>query len=344
MTTTITGTGFLALDVLESELSGPPARTWAGGSFGNVLAIMAYLGWRSLPVSVLGLDTAGKRAMEDMGSVGVDTRFVQQVQGWQTPLVLQRIYRTIHGRPASRFVWTCPHCGRWLPRYRPLRLADARLIAAQLPDHEVFYFDRVSPGVLQLAEASLSRGALVVFEPTSVGDERLFTRALALAHVVKYSNDRLPGIGEFLSGPEPNILIETMGADGLRYKFGHSQGAPWRALLPFEIENVRDSVGAGDWCTAGFLYKAAQHGRAGFDELPRPAIESALQFGQALGALACTYEGARGPMYALTKSRLLSAVAKIEQDPVRTRARPQDPTPAAEWSDFCPSCVDSRSE
>lgn len=47
----------------------------------------------------------------------------------------------------------------------------------RLPAAEVFFFDRVSRGALQLAKASSERGAVVVFEPSGVGDPNLFREA-----------------------------------------------------------------------------------------------------------------------------------------------------------------------
>ena len=85
-----------------------------------------------------------------------------------------------------------------------------------------FFFDRVSRGTLNLARASAESGALVVFEPSGVGEPRLFREAWSIAHVVKYSNDPLRDIADLhLGESERNGLlleIETLGSDGLRYR------------------------------------------------------------------------------------------------------------------------------
>ena len=65
----------------------------------------------------------------------------------------------------------------------------------------MFFFDRVSPGALHLARACAERGAIVFFEPSGVGNATLFRQAWEVAHVVKYSHERLselPETGAFL--------------------------------------------------------------------------------------------------------------------------------------------------
>jgi hypothetical protein len=53
---TVVGSGFIALDVIEGDQGEHFA---AGGTCGNVLSILAWLGWRSLPWRVCN-DGAGR--------------------------------------------------------------------------------------------------------------------------------------------------------------------------------------------------------------------------------------------------------------------------------------------
>ena len=75
---------------------------------------------------------------------------------------------------------------------------------------------------LDLAKVSNDLGALIVFEPSGIGDPKLFREAWSLAHVIKYSHERLRDIADLELGQSDHIgvllEIETLGADGLRYR------------------------------------------------------------------------------------------------------------------------------
>ena len=47
------GTGLVALDIVFNGDSTVPPRMWAGGSCGNVLTILSYLGWQAVPLARL---------------------------------------------------------------------------------------------------------------------------------------------------------------------------------------------------------------------------------------------------------------------------------------------------
>ncbi|NJR56859.1 MAG: hypothetical protein HC768_21350 [Acaryochloris sp. CRU_2_0] len=47
------GTGLLALDVVFSDRLNDPLGLWAGGTFGNVMVALSYLGWDSYPIARL---------------------------------------------------------------------------------------------------------------------------------------------------------------------------------------------------------------------------------------------------------------------------------------------------
>ncbi len=340
------GTGLVALDIVVTDREGARPRCWAGGTCGNVLAILAYLGWRSYPAAPLGEDTAADRILEDLRHFGVKTRFLQRSETRHTPIVVERIRKCKSGMPRHRFVWTCPNCGAWLPAYQALRATEARVLASRMPNPSVFFFDRVSRGAIDLARASAALGALVVFEPSGVRDERLFREAIGLSHVVKYSHERLGRLRETLRFERPLLEIETLGQEGLRYRAGggKKQSTRWIQMAAYPVAELRDTAGAGDWCTAGILHSLGRHGAHGLRAASDEQIENALRLGQALGAVKCRHEGARGTMYALTRRKLESAVAKIIQGD--TPSCVEDDTEDRQLGDLlqmiCPFCDKTR--
>ena len=184
--------------------------------------------------------------------------------------------------PRHRFVWTCPTCGAWLPGYRPLLAEEARKIAAAMPAPRVFFFDRLSRGALELAEACAKSGALIVFEPSGLGDEKLFNEAVALAHILKYSNERLGHMRRKWKDATPALEIETMGGEPAL----SSQEAGILRMVraaPNQVTTLRDTAGAGDWCTAGILHGLGAIGSRGLATAGTDTIETALRLGRGSG-------------------------------------------------------------
>src|SRR5690348_5521733 len=68
----IVGTGFIALDVLITHESPDQLFFSAGGTCGNILAILGYLGWSSVALSRLSKDFAGEWVFGDLRRWGVN--------------------------------------------------------------------------------------------------------------------------------------------------------------------------------------------------------------------------------------------------------------------------------
>lgn len=99
-----------------------------------------------------------------------------------------------------------------------------------------------------------------------------------------------------------------MGTGGLKFRCFNE--TDWTQIEGYSIDNVVDAAGAGDWCTAGMLWHIyRQFGN--FEDLSPNGVSRALQFSQALSALNCTFEGARGLMYNVNKTELLLYVQHI---------------------------------
>jgi len=300
------GTGLIALDVIINGTDGGKASLWAGGSCGNVLTILSFLGWSSYPIANHKQDSASETILKDMVHWGVNSRFVFRSEKGITPIVVERLHS--NGKSSTHeFQFRCPICGAKLPRNRPIPLEKMSEIKENMPSVQVFYFDRVSRAALALAKVQKERGALIVFEPATLSKERLFRESLDIAHVVKYSGKQID-ISRYNSGVP--LEIQTLGAEGLRYRLRPTEHSSneWQKLPAFHVPNPTDSAGAGDWCTTGIIHSIGQNGADGFLRASGSSIKNALIFGEALAALKCMYKGARGIMYRLTKEELKSIV------------------------------------
>lgn len=339
----VVGTGLIALDVtIEANAKRDPW-LWTGGTCGNVLTILSYLGWQAFPVARLNGDSASRRVEEDLTRWQVRLDHAKTTPGSRTPIVVHRISKTPKGLPFHRFSWTCPNCGAWFPGYRAVLASAAQSIAQRLGTPKVFFLDRVSRGALVLAKACIAKGAVVFFEPSGFGEPRLFREALRLAHILKYSNERVRSFHSMGNGGGPLLEIETLGAEGLRYRsrIAGVRTEGWEHLEAYQVAELKDAGGAGDWCTAGIIHALAQKGLRGLVKARRRQVEGALRFGQALAAWNCGYEGARGGMYSVDKRTFRRHVQSIvSQDGSKVSQREVPNAGVRQTFEcICPACA-----
>ena len=298
---TCVGAGLLTLDLVFSQDTPGRYQVRSGGSCGNVLTILAYLGWKSNPVARIGRDEGGNIVLKDLAGFGVDTGFVVQEESNSTPAILQAVKKSPHGSRTHSYSLRCPQCGSYLLRYRAISGAMAGAVVKQIPETAVFYFDRVSRGTLNLAKHYRKHGSLIVFEPSSITDEKLFSEAATLVHLLKYSVERLPDIAYLVGGEDIPLEVQTLGPEGLRYRWRGNNGARhlWNFMPAYPVIDMVDEAGAGDWCTAGIISALGQQGATTFWQSEPQELEQALKLGQAMAAVNCNFPSARGAMYSL---------------------------------------------
>jgi fructokinase len=327
------GVGFIALDVIE--VGSDCYRVQAGGSVGNVQILLAGLGWQTGPIARLGDDAASTRLVADLERWSVRLDGITRSRSGSTPIIVQTTGRRSPAGRRHRFSTTCPRCGAALPRFQPISLAEARQIAAVWRPPQVLHFDLLSRSALALARRAANAGALIVFEPYHAGFPRLFREALALAHVVKYSRSRRRHLPGRLQGPNTLLEIETLGAEGVRYRGSkYTCGNRWQRAPAIPRERFVDAAGAGDWFTAGWLDRVGRAGRAGFEALACPELEAAIQHGQRLAAWNCGFRGARGGMWVRDWQHLAPAEPAAWADAATGDEPSAEPWPTA----LCPRC------
>jgi len=340
---TVIGTGLVALDVVVNEKRQNGPHLWAGGTCGNVLAVLSFLGWRAFPIARLGNDSASEFVKKDLAQCKVRLDFTSLEPRARVPIIIQHLTQRKSGLPFHRFSWNCPSCGGWLPPYRAVLESAAQEILPRIEHAHVFFFDRVSRAALTLAQKSAADGALVVFEPSCSQDRKQFQEALKIAHVLKYSHERSGNLKPLLARvkQQPLLEIETLGADGLRFR-GQLMGknsVAWQRLDAYELKEFRDPSGAGDWCTAGIIHKLGQGGWETFRRVTRRKLLDTLVFSQALAAWACRYEGARGGMYHSDQKTLFQEVEWIINGKAGNLPRPDTPSQIV-TSVFKGLCID----
>lgn len=307
------GAGQIALDLFISPDSEMPVRCWVGGTCGNVLFILSYLGWDAYPITRMNGDAASKHVRADMERWGVHLDWTDCPPTTHTPIVVQELRRSRDGQSKHRFSWSCPNCGERLPPVKTVTVDAVEKIKPALADASVFFLDRLSRANLILAAEASAQGAVVVFEPSSKSNDRYMAEAIALAHVVKYADDRLNSIPDIMAdGSAVLIEVQTLGERGLKYRHRLGRGlTDWMHLKAISAPRLADTCGSGDWCTAGLIAKTAGDGKKGLCRAGARGVRTALRYGQALAAWNCSFEGARGGMYAVTRQEFESQIPSL---------------------------------
>ena len=303
---TVAGAGYIALDILLASKHDRQLRRRAGGTCGNVLAILSFLGHASVPIARLGTDKAADLIISDLKSTGVDCRHVQRDPSGRTP----RVVEFLPEQPGSRhrFAFKCPMCQRRFPRRtEPIYEQGNESIHQIKP--ALFFFDRSGPTTIKLAMEARESGALVMFEPDSFRSNGNFNKALQLSDVVKYSVSRTgQSIEPWLSktAHKPWLVVETMDGQGLRYMTRPGlDDLIWKHQDPFLVDSPADQAGAGDWCSAGLISRLLETSAS--ERWRDRSVEKALAFGQSLAAASILFEGPRGYLEKSSRRKVLRA-------------------------------------
>lgn len=338
----VVGAGLIVLDVTVSAISPAPAYpAWTGGTCGNVLAILSFLGWKSHAVGRIGNDAAGTSLLRDLLDAGVDPTNLDREEAG-TPIILHRVIADRRGGVRHGYSFECPQCDRRYPSFRPVLVPRAEAASDVVRAAKVFFFDRVSRGILDMATAAKENGATVFFEPSAAGDEKQFIEAYERSDVVKYARDRRPKFEPWLkkvtARQRAPLEIETRGGEGLVFRLRGERR--WRTRVAKSVPLLRDASGAGDWLTAGLLYAAAREGTLAEVLAEAGAVERALEVGESLAVYNCQFEGPRGAMYASGVDASTQMLTKIDAR-LRRKLTSETKRPALQMTltGICSACV-----
>ncbi|MBK7635905.1 MAG: hypothetical protein IPJ13_17695 [Saprospiraceae bacterium] len=115
-------------------------------------------------------------------------------------------------------------------------------------------------------------------------NNKQFDECLDVAHILKFSNDRIKDFTKKHTTQRVPLEIITLGKNGLKYRFSHDLNAnTWVDLPSYKISYVMDGAGAGDWFSAGIISKLASGGIKSFNKSNDSNCKKALVYGQSLG-------------------------------------------------------------
>ncbi|WP_181142703.1 PfkB family carbohydrate kinase [Xanthomonas arboricola] len=290
----LVGTGLLALDlIVQHDDAGQRLTASGGGTCGNVLAILARLGWDSSWLGAMGPSAPGRILIEEMQRGGVQMH--TSPDDAQAPIFAHHINICADGHASHWFSDACPVCARRLPRYSRPSDSWLRDQAHLVQSADVFFVDRLSAGALDLARVAHRCGALVVYEPSSTSDTPWMADMIAIADVVKFSSDRASVLRGCTPANERTLWVETRGRDGLQWSL--SRVGADREVTPAEHNShAIDACGAGDWFTSALLFGLA-HTQKRPDELTFAQLTALMRQASGVAAWSCGFLGARGGLY-----------------------------------------------
>jgi sugar/nucleoside kinase (ribokinase family) len=307
------GAGLVALDIVMNGNPKIPLKLFAGGSCANVLTILSFLQWDVFPIARLHNNNASKKLLSDLNDWKVNTSLITLTPDGSTPIIIQRIKKDKNGNSVHNFQFRNPDNGEWLPSYKPVLGSEVESLTRKSPVPSIFYFDRVNRSSIDLAKYYKQRGAVIYFEPSSMSENKQFEECLNVADIIKFSDERIKKYASLYPNQRVPLEIETLGKEGLRYRYSHQlKSKKWTTLSSYKISYVVDAAGAGDWFSAGVISIIASHGAKGFKSCKEESIVKALKYGQALGALNCFFDGARGLMYSLIHKQTLILIKRIQ--------------------------------
>lgn len=288
---TCLGAGTFPLDNLQEKIGKNVNIIYqhVGGTAGNVMTILAWMGWHTLPAARLDDSEVGFQLKADMEAYGCDTRLVSNAPDGGTT-ILDIIHKTGRdGKPKTAYMAHSPRGGRFVNhRFWTLKQAQELFDSLEeMPD--VFFFDRCAPGNILLAQLFHERGVLVYYEPNEPVD-RNFLRAVAASDIVKFSNERHPDVS-FTEGYTDKLFIQTMNQEGLRYRL---RGGEWKQLIPVSNPNAIDGEGAGDWTSSTLIDALGKRGLPRIADIQASVLEECLMEAQKVASESVTYIGAKG--------------------------------------------------
>jgi len=319
----IVGSGLVTLDIITNNGAEIPIFS-AGGTCGNILAGLSYLGWESISISRAGNDIAADLLVRDLLKNGVNVEYITREENLNTPRIVEKLDSNgIYAK--HNFLLRCPACNAYLPRFRSPKLDVIDDILSKHLNPDVYLFDRITPSILKLAKNYRDAGSLIFFEPINLKSSDALEKAIRLSHVIKYAGKEAkeniinlnndPFIGQTRS-LGPKLIIQTLGKYGLLFKKGREKKYKYRESI--KLNEVYDTCGAGDWCTVGFLFylrELAEKNNISFLETLKSndVINSALHFAQILAALSCMFVGARGLSNLMARNDINKIVRSYEK-------------------------------
>lgn len=289
----VIGTGLACLDIIND---GNKISVMNGGTCANVLTVLAQLGVEAtilLPRYIN--DIQNDKFCLTFKKLNVSLLFYGD-----TKQKIPRIVETYDNSFKHVFYTKCPQCNKDLIKNRFISCKEIKAFADVFQEYEVFFADRVSNGIKEIAKEFNKNGAKVFYEPNSGRNIKALVEMARLSNVLKFSTDRISmSLADSIllqcQDSMLEVVIATHGKKGLSfcYKMDNGRFSDWIEGAYIDFNGIKDTSGAGDWLTAGFLHYWSQEKF----KLSKRMIYNSLKQSLRLSEIASMAKGAQGVFY-----------------------------------------------
>ena len=283
-----------------------------GNTCGNVMTMLPYLGVKTFPVAKLDVSPQGYQLKRDMKAYGADVRFVSNTTGGGTTLLRCTYKLDDAGNPKVSFKGssaggTCAGpTARANRKYLTSKGDEVdRLVDSMNFTPDVFFYDVTGAGHRIMAEKLRAKGTLVYFECDSDGhtikDEKTrkaaynaFRRCVEASDIIKMSGEHIQDLS-FADAYPDKLFIQTLGADGLRFKLGKGK---WINLDPVDNPDFKDYEGAGDWTSSTLIAALFGMNMLRVKDMTEEFVTKALTMAQTVASYSVGFVGSKGMIHA----------------------------------------------
>lgn len=263
-----------------------------GGTCGNIMCILANLGWDVRPQVKLINNEEGQKLADSLIQYGCNPQYISLVDngGYSGMLCIHRKSRKT-GEHELGIRGFGPN-GSQFRKITELRARDEvpALLDTMTQAPDVYFFDHSEAGPRQIAKELRNRGALVYYECENNRDWKKFIKSVEVADIVKFSDENVPDI-TFCADYKNKLFIQTQGSKGLRFSLC---GGEWVNLDPVKVDTVVDWEGCGDTVSAVFINELNKIGLPKVSELTEEQVLTALGVAVEKSALCTQYYGSKG--------------------------------------------------
>ena len=263
-----------------------------GGTCGNVMCILANLGWDVRPQVKLINNEEGKKLADSLIQFGCNPLYISLVDngGFSGMMCVHRKSRKT-GEHELGIRGFGPN-GSQFRKITELRARDEvpALLDTMTEVPDIYFFDHNEAGPRQIAKELRSRGTLIYYEVENNRDWNKFIKSVEVADIVKFSDENVPDI-TFCADYKNKLFIQTQGSKGLRFSLC---GGEWVHLDPVKVDTVVDWEGCGDTVSAVFINELNKIGLPKVSELTEEQVLTALGVAVEKSALCTQYYGSKG--------------------------------------------------
>ena len=263
-----------------------------GGTCGNVMCMLAHLGWDARPQVKLIDSEEGHKLAESLIEFGCDSRYISfSANGGFSGLMCTHRKNRNTGEHELGLRGFGPNGSR----FRKITELRARDEVPQFLDSiteypDVYFFDHNEAGPREMAKEFCNRGTLIYYEAENNKDWNKFIKSVEVADIVKFSDENVPDI-DFCNDYPEKLFIQTQGSKGMRYSLN---GGEWIRVKPVSVEKVVDWEGCGDTVSAVFLNELYKLGLPKVSEMTEEQVLKSLNVAAEKSAMNTQYYGSKG--------------------------------------------------